>query len=416
MTASETLAAAWTPRGEAWTDARRREALADFVRLGFPTPRHEDWKYTSLAALQKAPLDVDVAPGVVDPQRVPDFGLSRIVFIDGKLDVVTTRLQRDARVRISGLASAMDVVRDRLFSLDDVADAPTRLNEAWFEDGLYVEIPRGVELEAPLHVVSISTGAVAHPRDVLVLGDGASARILHQTCGPDGRPYLVNRASEIWLGADARLDLTQLVEEGSSGFELASMRVRQDRGSAFTLRRFALGGAITRLTLSTDLGDGASADLAALSLAGRDQTHDLHSLVAHRAPHGTSREALRGVVGGGGRAVFTGKILVDPGAQKTDSAQSIRHLLLADDAVANGRPQLEINADDVKCAHGLAIGRLDPEAMFFLRSRGLSAAEAQRLLTWAFATSVIEQVHPSLREAVEPSVQAHLARLAGGAP
>jgi Fe-S cluster assembly protein SufD len=414
MTAAETLTAAWSPRGEGWTEARRREALASFARTGFPTPRHEDWKYTSLAGLQKATLDVDGNRGVA-PIEVPNHGLSRIVFVDGRLDARLTHLNRDPRIRISGLAHGMEQVRERLFSLDDAADAPTALNEAWFEDGLYVEVPRGIALEEPLHVVSVSTGIVAHPRDVVVLGDGASATVLHQSIGPDGKSYLVNRASEVWLGADSRLDWTELVEEGSEGYQLASMRVRQDRGSTLSMRRFALGGALTRLTLSTDLGDGATADLSALSLAGPNQTHDLHTLVAHRSPHGTSRESLRGVVASGGRAVFTGKILVDKDAQKTDSAQSIRHILLGDDAIANGRPQLEIHADDVKCSHGVAIGRLDPEAMFFLRSRGLGEAEAKSLLTWAFATTVADQVPAKLRQFIDGPVQQHLTRITGGA-
>jgi Fe-S cluster assembly protein SufD len=411
MTSAEQLTTAWTPRGAAWTEAPRREALEAFARTGFPTPRHEDWKYTSLAALQRASLDL-VAPAAAE-RVIPDLGLSRIVFVDGRLDVAATRLDRDARVRICGLTQAMEVARERLFRLDDPTDAPTSLNRAWFEDGLFLEVPRGVSLDAPIHVVSISTGAVAHPRDLIVLGDGASARILHQHLGPDDRAYLVNRSAEVWVGRDATLNLTEVVSEGSAAFHLASMRVDQGTGSTFSLRRFALSGGLTRLSLSTDLHEGATADVAGLSLAADQQVHDLHTLISHRAPHGTSRESLRGVIANGGRAVFTGKVHVDPGAQRTSSEQSIRSLLLGDNAIANGRPQLEIHADDVKCSHGLAVGRLDPEAMFFLQSRGLSPADARQLLTWAFATAVVEDVDASVREPVAEWVQAALSKLTG---
>lgn len=395
-----TLASALgTLPGDEDTRAVRAAAIAAFAARGLPTPRNEDWKYTSLASLSKAALHP--ALSAEDPDAPPTVG--------------GTTLGDAVLARIHGGPDLIDatilVVRDGRpegevhIGAGTGGDALESLNAAWNPGVLDVEIPDGEAIPTPIVIVFVtSPGAAAHPRVNLRVGRDAVATVHELWVGPEGASW-TNAVVNVTVGERARLTWSKLADDGHGGFHTAAVHVDQAPNSQVSLTSVAIGGAITRTAIDVHLDQGATCTLNALAI-GSGNHHDHQVLVDHAAPEATSRETFKGVLGRGGRAVFTGKVLVRPGAQKTDAAQSFRSLLLDEDAWANARPQLEIHADDVKCAHGVAIGALDPEQVFFLRSRGLSLPEARQLLTWAFAAEILDSFDGPWRDHVEARVRA----------
>lgn len=387
--------------GDEDTRAARAAAIAAFAARGLPTPRSEDWKYTSLVQLGKAGLQPALPGGSPEPHDLGGTALADAVLarLHGGPDLVeaTILVVRD------GLPDGPVVV-----GTDGGHDALTSLNAAWNPGVLDIEIDDVVETPIVLAFVT-SPGAAAHPRVNLRLGPDAKATVCELWIGPDG-PSWSNAVVDVQLAEGATLTWSKLADDGPGGFHTAAVRVRQAANSRATLTSVAVGGAITRTAVEITLADGASCALSALAV-GAGNHHDHQVLVEHAAPNATSRETFKGVVGANGRAVFTGKVLVRPGAQKTDAAQSFKGLLLDEDAWVNARPQLEIHADDVKAAHGVAIGALDPEQVFFLRARGLDLTEARHLLTWAFAGEVLAGLDGVWGEHVEARVRAAMSAL-----
>ena len=274
-------------------------------------------------------------------------------------------------------------------------------------------------MEEPLHVVFVSTAAgalrVRHPRVLIVAGEGSRVRVIvDHVClgGPSG---FTNAVAEVCVGQDAQVDLVLLQRERSDAFHVSNLAVRQERDSRFSSHTLTLGGALVRNDLGVVLEDeGADCTLHGLFLAGGEQLIDNHTLVDHAMPHGTSRELYKGILGGSSRGVFRGRVIVRPGAQKTDARQSNPNLLLADSAEIDTKPQLEIYADDVKCSHGSSIGQLEEDALFYLRSRGVAEPEARDLLTRGFAHEVIAALPvPALTDGLDALLGTRLAQASG---
>jgi Fe-S cluster assembly protein SufD len=230
--------------------------------------------------------------------------------------------------------------------------------------------------------------------------------------GVGDQPYFTNAVTEIFAGDNAVVDHYKVQEESTQAFHVASLHVHMERSAAFSSHSFALGGRLVRNDVFTILdGEGAECTLNGLYLADGDRLVDNHTTIDHAKPHCPSHEVYKGILGGRARAVFNGKIIVRPDAQKTDAKQTNRALLLTDDAQINTKPQLEIFADDVKCTHGAAIGQLDEDAIFYLQTRGLTFTEARDLLIHAFAGEILERVRiERLRQALEAELYAQLAR------
>lgn len=390
--------------GDEETRAVRAAAIAAFATRGLPTPRNEAWKYTSLASLSKAALrppsasDVPDAPPTLGGTSLADAVLARI---HGGPDLIeaTILVVRDGRPE-GDAANAL---------LAD-GDALESLNAAWNPGVLDIEVPDGQVIPTPIVIVFVTTpGTAAHPRVNLRLGRDARATVHELWVGPDEATW-TNAVVHITVGEGAQLTWSKLADDGPGGFHTATVHVDQAPNSQVALTSVAIGGSITRTAMDLHLDRGARCTLHALAI-GAGNHHDHQVLVDHAAPEATSRQTFKGVLGRGGRAVFTGKVLVRPDAQKTDAAQSFRSLLLDEDAWANARPQLEIYADDVKCAHGVAIGALDAEHVFFLRSRGLSLPQARQLLTWAFAAEILESIEGPWRDHVEARVREAMNKL-----
>jgi Fe-S cluster assembly protein SufD len=276
-----------------------------------------------------------------------------------------------------------------------------------------------VVLDAPIALVFLADGAAgpvaAHPRTLVVAGEGARATVEELFLGAPGAPYLTNAVTELVLGAGASLEHVRLLLEGDLAHHVSVVHAEQGAGATLAAHAFALGGRLTRAEIRTRLaGEGATVAANGLSLASGAQVMDNFSLVEHLVPGCTTAESFKGILDGHARGVFAGRIRVMPGAQKTVARQMTSNLLLSEDAVVDAKPQLEIFADDVKCGHGGTVGQLDEKALFYLRSRGVGEAEARSLLIWAFASEMVGLVQaPALRARAKNVVAARLPAGAG---
>jgi Fe-S cluster assembly protein SufD len=406
----------------AFAAARRRAGGDAFRRLLLPTLRHEEWRYTSLAPL--AGLDLAAAPpGPADRALVERLGglppAPRLVLVNGRLDPTLTDLSGlPAGARAGSLAAALrddpallEAHLGRHAPFGDQAFAA--LSDALFSDGALLVLPDGAAPAAPVHVVHLTQAAAGpvavFPRVLVLLGKGAKATVCETWAG-EGPAYLAAAASEVALGEGAELELVRIQREAPGAFHVGLLGVEQAAGSRFTGRSVALGGRLARVEARAVLaGERAENHLDGLSVSRGQQVHDHFVHVDHAVPRGLSRELFKGILDGSARAVFCGRVLVRPDAQKADAAQVSSNLLLSEDATVDTRPQLEILADDVKCSHGGTVGQLDETALFYLRSRGLDPATARALLTWAFAAEMVERISaPAIREPVRRLVTAHL--------
>jgi Fe-S cluster assembly protein SufD len=416
--------------GPAWLGETRRQARDRFTAVGLPTPRDEEWKYTSLAPLAAIPFDLDGAAGGEDldqaevaPFLMGDPSWSRLVFVNGRYSPTLsllpfvpdgTRNGSLAEAVVTDAAPLRQYVAGRI---GEDGDGFTALNAAAWRDGALVLVPAGVVLTAPLHLVFVATSpgaaTVAHPRNLIVAGRSSQVTVVESYGAVAGGRYLTNAVTDIVVGEGARVDHYKLQHESAGAFHVGRTRVGQHRDSRFSSCSIAFGGRLARNDVHVMLsGDGAECALNGLSVIGGQQHTDTHTVVDHVAPRATSRQLYKGVLDGRARGVFNGRIVVRPGAQKTDAHQTNKNLLLADGVEVDSKPQLEIFADDVKCSHGAADGQLAGEAIFYLQSRGVGEARARALLTYGFASEVLGHI----REAtVRARLEAALtARLRGG--
>ena len=418
----------------AWLHERRARALDTFLRRGFPTTRDELWRTTSVAPIARASFRrADAALATQVPaalvERLAFAGAFRgreIVFVNGRFAPALSSLEALHGVRVRSLRDALQARPERLEArLGRLAPALeahpfAALNTAFFEDGALVEIEAGSVNAEPIHLLYISLpgeGAaptLAHPRTLVLAGSASQTRLVETYGGHPGARVFTNAVTEITLEDGARVDHTKLQRESEAAFHVALLAVHQGRDTRFSDHSICLGGGLVRNDIDVLLaGEGAECVLDGLFLADGAQHMDTHTRIDHAVPHGTSRELYKGVLGGRSRGVFHGLVVVREGAQKSDAWQANRNLLLSADALVNSTPQLEIRADDVKCKHGSTTGQLDPTALFYLRSRGIGEAAARGLLTWAFASELLQKVRDEgVRRAVRRRLEARLPGMA----
>ena len=414
-------------RGLPWLEALRARGLERFVEAGLPTIRDEAWKFTNLRALARdvyalAPArENGIAASDLGPWLPEGLDCHRLVFVNGRLrgDLSDPGALPDG-VRLTGLAALLDddpAVAEEHLAGALAGDSPVALNAAFMADGAVLTIERGVALERPVHLLFLAaadeTPAASHPRNLIVAGPGSSATVIESYAGLAGGPYWTNVVSDIVVGRDAAIRHVKLQNEGAGAFHLAATRVRLAQGAAYDRFVAQTGARLARNEIAAILGGrGADCRLSGVYLARRRQHLDNTTVVDHAEPDGYSNEHYKGVIDEDAHGVFQGKIIVRAGAQKTDAHQLNKNLLLSESAQVDTKPELEINADDVKCSHGAATGKLDEDALFYMRTRGIEAPEAQRMLVEAFVGEIIDTVSPT-------PVKAHLERavaawLAGG--
>ncbi|CAG1772828.1 FeS cluster assembly protein SufD [uncultured bacterium] len=271
----------------------------------------------------------------------------------------------------------------------------------------FIDIPAGVVLPKPLHILHVSTRdeALANTRSLVGLGANAEAKLIETFAGTAGKSYLTAAVTEIRLGDNAGLDHYKVQVESDKAYHFGGVYVSQEKTSRFKQSNLSFGGLLARNEIHAELGTGSECELNGLFLAKGRQHVDNHTLIHHLEPYGTSRETYRGVLAERARGVFQGRIVVHPQAQKTNAEMNNRNLLLSEDAEIDAKPQLEILADDVKCSHGVAVGQLDPESVFYLVSRGVDSETARNMLTFAFANEMVEKIG---LDSLRAKVQGHL--------
>ncbi|CAK0779491.1 Fe-S cluster assembly protein SufD [Azospirillaceae bacterium] len=403
-----------------WLSQRRAEAFEKFSAIGFPTLKNEAWRYTNLNPIKE--LSFQAAPTAFDSlfYDLPilftqDQEHHRLVFINGRYQPDLGAIGALPKgVKLGGLAQLLDDattedwLNERLTQLTPISEAsgPLALNAAHLEDGVVLHAPCGTVIAAPIEIVFVSTTSEnapptwRHPRLLIVMEANSQATVIEHHVGYDTTSALSTIVSEITLGAGARLFHYKLQNESPTAFHLATAVIRVERDAAYDSFILTQGASLSRSEQRVILdGPGAACQInGATRISGR-QVADVTTSVDHAAPHCVSRQTFKAVIGAQARSVFQGRILVRPGAQKTDGQQLCRGMLLSTQAEFDAKPELEIHADDVKCSHGASVGALDQEALFYLRSRGLDQEEARTLLVDAFINDVIEQIQdPHIRD------------------
>ena len=374
MTAVAEQTGAWLEQfsqqqpAEPWIRKLRETAFQRFVELGFPTTHDEEWRFTSVAPIARtrfraAPVSdlSDEIPQSAEPYLAQHAAFDKNPFV--------------------------------------------ALNTAFLAGVHFVRIPRGTVAAEPIRIryearQPGNLPEVTHPRTLIVVGSDAHCTILETYTGEGA--YLTNAVTEIVMGDGAVVDHYKLQTEDRAAFHIATMQATVGRNSTFTSHSISLGGALVRNDANATLAEGTEATLNGLYIVNGRQHVDNHTQIDHAQPHGTSHELYKGILDGQAVAVFNGRIIVRKDAQKTDSKQTNKNLVLSDEAVINTKPELQILADDVRCTHGATIGQLDAEAMFYLQSRGIGRSQARSLLTYAFAQDIIDRIKiPDLRDDLE---------------
>jgi len=410
-----------------WLELVRESAMERFKMLDFPTVADEEWKYTNLASLTKE----DFQP-VVSEQRVAravtldhfhyfETAQSHVVSVNGYIHEEFSNRDELKDVVVIDLFEAIadarynKIVRSYLARNANYHDnALTALNTAFLQSGLFVLIPKNVKLDAPLQLTFVGTSNEQNnanfPRVLLVAEENSSATVIENYAGCCGESYFTNSVTEVVLNEGARLEHYRLQRESDRSFHVGTTAAELGRGSSYNATSITLGARLSRHDISVVMDhEGAETWVDGLYVVGSDQHADTHSLIDHKQPHCTSHQLYKGILDGNGRAVFNGKVFVRHGAQKTDAMQTNKNLLLSEKAHVDTKPQLEIYADDVKCAHGAAVGQIDEEELFYLQTRGINPDLGRRLLTYGFAEEVIGKIKvESIRAQLDQAVLSHL--------
>jgi Fe-S cluster assembly protein SufD len=380
-------------RAEPWKQRLREAAFQRFADLGFPTTHDEDWRFTSVAPIARTRF---APPGT---NSDPEPGALPSLFHNGRQ--AAANLPQGVR-----LATPEEIEAHLARYASFEHQAFVALNTAFLDNIVALRIERGAVIEEPLQIlyggpVATAAPVAVHPRTLILAGANSQCAIVESYVGGSGA-YLTNAVTELAVGDGAVVDHYKLQTEGAEAFHIGSMSANLERGANFTTTSIALGGALVRNDVTATLSEGTEATLNGLYVASGRQHVDNHTTIDHAKPHGSSRELYKGILDGKAHAVFNGRILVRKDAQKTDSKQTNKNLVLSDDATIDTKPELQIFADDVRCTHGATIGQLDAESLFYLQSRGIGRGDARRLLTYAFAQDVVDRIKvSSLRDSLE---------------
>ena len=410
-----------------WLQNLRENSFIEFERGGFPDTKQEEWRYTNVTPIAKA----DFAPVVVSngTALTKDEGLKRFVYEETRestLVFVNGMLRRE----LSSLAALPESVvvldlREALRGAEyertlreylehpALANGFAALNTALFTSGLFLRIPRGVNVETPIHLLFLgetranNPPPAAFPRVLIAAEENSSATIVESYASPeDDAVYLTNAIVDISLADGARLEHYKIQRESMGAFHVATTRAELGPNSSYQTTSINFGAALSRHDIRVQMDhEGAECSVDGLYMVDGSQHTDTHSVIDHRQPHCTSHQLYKGILDGKSRAVFNGKVFVRHGAQQTDARQTNKNLLLSTDARVDTKPQLEIFADDVKCTHGAAVGQIDEEEKFYLESRGINPGLARNMLTYGFAEEVIEKIGiESIRRELDAAV------------
>jgi len=394
----------------AWLLSARKVGRVRFAELGLPTLRDEDWRFTNVAPIAKMIFEPRLEPahhGVTEKvlSQFPFTALAggQLVFVNGRFAPDLSSLaQLPEGVKVMSLAAALAtetaLVEPHLcrHARTDT-NAFTALNTAFFQDGAFIYVPAGQAVAEPIHLLFISTakghGTTAHPRNLIVAGRDSRATVIESYVSLSDAAYFTNAVTELVAADNAVVEHLKFQDENQQAFHIATVAAHSGRASNVITHSIALGAKLSRTNIYATLaGEGLECILNGLYLTRGEQLADHYMIVDHAQPRCASHEYFNGILADISKGVFHGRILVRPGAQKTDAKQTNKNLLLSDDATADTKPQLEIYADDVKCTHGATIGQLNDESIFYLRARAIPLETARRMLIHAFAGEIIDRV------------------------
>jgi Fe-S cluster assembly protein SufD len=408
-----------------WLKRLREDAFARFCEAGFPTTREEDWRFTNVAAIARTVFRPASAAKLTEDQ-ISAFHVRRetaatLVFVNGRFDAERSQVSGLPRgVTVASLpeqiAAHPETLERHLGRYADMQrDAFVALNTAFLADGAYVHVARGVVVEDPIYLLYLSTEeaapAVTHPRNLIVAEDASQVAVIEDYASVGGESVAFSNAVTELIAGESAVAQHYLIErEHLKAFNVSTLRIEQGRSANVASHSLLLGGGLVRNNVHPVLaGEGGECLINGLFLGTGHQHLDNYMHVEHASPHCGSRQFYNGILDEQAHGVFHGRIVVHKAAQKTDAKQTNRNLLLSDDAQIDTKPQLEIYADDVKCTHGATIGQIEENALFYLQSRGISEAEARKLLLLAFAEECVERMQSAAaRELIEGLIRQHL--------
>lgn len=417
-----------TAESPTWLHSLREGAFVRFCKIGFPTTKDEDWRFTNLSAISQTQFQLardtyePIVPTTLQPVLVPDAAC-RLVFVNGRFVSALSDLESlPAGVKVSSLADEIarnsSAVEPHLGRYPNVErDTFGALNTAFFEDGAFVYLPRRTVLQAPISLLFISVPggepSMAHPRNLIIAEEDSQASIVEDYISLGDGVFFSNVVTELIAGDNAVISHYLIEREGIRALNVSTLFTLQARSSYVASHSVLVGGALVRNNVHPVLaGEGAECLINGLFIGKGRQHLDNYMLVEHASPHCSSRQFYNGILDDHAHGVFHGRIIVHKDAQKTDAKQTNRNLLLSDNAQIDTKPQLEIYADDVKCTHGATIGQVEEEALFYLRSRGVDEASARGLLLYAFASECLDRMSCApVREYLQKQVQQWLPEL-----
>jgi Fe-S cluster assembly protein SufD len=411
-----------------WLKELRTGGIQKFSELGFPTTKQEDWRFTNILPLAKTPFrhaskaDLpEVRHDDIDKFVTIGASKSLLVFVNGYFSKSLSNLSALPKEVVAGslaesVASHGEDIRRHLSRLLSLQSYPfAALNTAFIHDGAFIHVPRGSKVAVPIQLMFVSAAstegnAVSYPRNLIVVDENASATVVESYVSLSEGVYFSNTATEVFVQKGSAVDYVKIQHESEKAFHVGTMQVEQSAQSRFTAFSLALGASIARNDINIAVnGEQCETMLDGLYIPTNDQLIDHHTFIDHAQPNCSSREIFKGIVSGSSRSVFNGKIFVRKEAQKTDSKQTNKNLLLSDKAIVDTKPQLEIFADDVKCTHGATVGGLDAASLFYVKSRGISEESARALLTVGFASEVTNYINDeAIRKHVDALIIARL--------
>ena len=386
----------------------RKDALHKFSELGFPTVRDETWKYTSIKQILKHNFRWSSQSAVISEINIKKFKFKNIdknvlVFVNGNFNKELSQIDSvNNGIGITNLADAYhnygDLVNKYLSKTAKYdSEAFTALNTAYVHDGAFIHIPDGKIIKNPIHLLYISDSGSDifhfHPRNLIIAGKNSQCHIIESYNHTSDNKYLCNLVTELLVQENANVEHIKIQDESETAYHISSSYITQGKNSVYTSINIDLGGALVRNNINILLnGEYCECNLFGFNLAHNKQHIDNHTLIDHAVANCNSNESFKAIIDDKAKGVFNGKVLVRQDAQKTNAFQSNKTLLLTDHATMNSKPELEIFADDVKCSHGATIGQLDEEALFYLRTRGISKEMANSMLQFAFAEDILENI------------------------
>ncbi|MCI0449856.1 MAG: Fe-S cluster assembly protein SufD [Chlorobi bacterium] len=384
----------------------RKQAIARFEKIDFPTTKNEDWKYTNIAPILNynfTPVaGAEVSAADIEKFLIPNLKTSLIVLLNGNFSPKLSKIHLESNgVRIESFRNLLriepDFILEHFAKYAQLENGFVAFNTAFADDGAVIYVPDNTIIDNCIHILNVITAEaeniLSQPRNLIVAGRNSKIKIIEGYHSISENVSLTNVVNEIIIGESAEVELYRIQNENLNSFHINRTQAEQKKGSVFTHYSVSLGGRIMRNDTNTVLDDeNCTANLYGLYLTEDSQHIDNHTLIDHAKPHCQSNELYKGVLNDNSRGVFNGKVFVRKDAQKTNAYQSNKAILLSNEALVDTKPQLEIYADDVKCSHGAAIGQLDEDALFYLRTRGIGKEEARTVLIRAFANDIFETI------------------------